>query len=63
MISEPKDTGNIAYIIFFWLGLGIGFFKIRLSTHAYFFLSLIGNLFPWNAFITAATYFSERFCG
>jgi equilibrative nucleoside transporter 1/2/3 len=23
----------------------------------------VGNLFPWNAFITASSYFSERFCG
>jgi solute carrier family 29 (equilibrative nucleoside transporter), member 1/2/3 len=23
----------------------------------------LGNLFPWNAFITAANYFSVRFCG
>jgi equilibrative nucleoside transporter 1/2/3 len=23
----------------------------------------VGNLFPWNAFITASTYFSARFCG
>jgi equilibrative nucleoside transporter 1/2/3 len=23
----------------------------------------VGNLFPWNAFITAAAYFAARFCG
>ena len=23
----------------------------------------VGNLFPWNAFITASSYFAERFCG
>jgi hypothetical protein len=23
----------------------------------------VGNLFPWNAFITASKYFAERFCG
>jgi equilibrative nucleoside transporter 1/2/3 len=23
----------------------------------------VGNLFPWNAFITASAYFSTRFCG
>ena len=23
----------------------------------------VGTLFAWNAFITAATYFSSRFCG
>jgi hypothetical protein len=23
----------------------------------------VGVLFPWNAFITAATYFGSRFCG
>ena len=23
----------------------------------------VGNLFPWNAFITASTYYAERFCG
>ncbi len=23
----------------------------------------VGNLFPWNAFITASSYYSQRFCG
>jgi equilibrative nucleoside transporter 1/2/3 len=27
------------------------------------YLLQVGNLFPWNAFITAATYFAARFCG
>jgi solute carrier family 29 (equilibrative nucleoside transporter), member 1/2/3 len=28
-----------------------------------FFLQGIGQLFPWNAFISASAYFSTRFCG
>jgi equilibrative nucleoside transporter 1/2/3 len=28
-----------------------------------FFVLGVGVLFPWNAFITAATYFGSRFCG
>ena len=28
-----------------------------------FFVLGVGTLFAWNAFITAATYFSSRFCG
>ena len=39
----PKDIGNIAYLICFYLGLG--------------------NLLPWNAFITASSYYTDRFCG
>jgi hypothetical protein len=27
------------------------------------FFEGVGNLFPWNAFITASTYYSARFCG
>ena len=32
---------------------------------AYFILLLegLGNLFPWNVFITASTYYASRFCG
>lgn len=38
-----KDGGaNLAYVIFFLMG--------------------VGNLLPWNAFITASKYFSDRFC-
>lgn len=28
-----------------------------------FFYQGVGNLFPWNAFITATEYFAQRFCG
>jgi len=28
-----------------------------------FFMMGLGTLFPWNAFITATSYFSSRFCG
>ena len=28
-----------------------------------FFMLGVGTLFPWNAFITATTYFAARFCG
>jgi solute carrier family 29 (equilibrative nucleoside transporter), member 1/2/3 len=42
-IGAPPDTGNFAYYIMFYLG--------------------VGNLFPWNAFITASTYYAMRFCG
>lgn len=31
--------------------------------YAIMVLQGLGNLFPWNAFITAAHYFSTRFCG
>jgi equilibrative nucleoside transporter 1/2/3 len=41
--EEPKDTGNVAWLIMFFLG--------------------VGNLFPWNAFITASGYYANRFCG
>ena len=41
-LQAPSDTGNFAYSIMFWQG--------------------VGQLFPWNAFITAAAYFGSRFC-
>lgn len=41
--QEPADTGNVAWLIMFFLG--------------------VGNLFPWNAFITASGYYANRFCG
>ena len=31
--------------------------------YAIMFYQGIGNLLPWNAFITAAAYFKGRFCG
>jgi equilibrative nucleoside transporter 1/2/3 len=40
--EEPKDAGNVAWLIMFFLG--------------------VGNLFPWNAFITASGYYANRFC-
>ena len=43
MKDTVRDTGNLAYIICFWEG--------------------VGNLLPWNAFITASSYFGDRFCG
>lgn len=33
-----------------------------LAYYIMFYLG-VGNLFPWNAFITASTYYSMRFCG
>lgn len=41
IISSNNDKW-LAYLIFFWLG--------------------VGNLLPWNAFITAQSYYSSRFC-
>lgn len=41
-LEAPADSGNFAYAIMFWQG--------------------VGQLFPWNAFITAAAYFGSRFC-
>jgi len=31
--------------------------------YAIMFYEGVGNLFPWNAFITASNYYSQRFCG
>jgi len=31
--------------------------------YAIFYLQGIGQLFPWNAFITATSYYKSRFCG
>ncbi len=39
---EVKDSGNFAYAIMFYQG--------------------VGQLFPWNAFITASAYFGQRLC-
>jgi hypothetical protein len=33
-----------------------------MTAYVIFFILGIGNLLPWNAFITAAGYFHQRFC-
>jgi equilibrative nucleoside transporter 1/2/3 len=37
--------------------------KGQLSAFIIFFVLGVGNLLPWNAFITASTYYKNRFCG
>jgi len=46
-------------------GLSLGEPHIDAHNMAYIimFWEGLGNLFPWNAFITAAGYFATRFCG
>ncbi len=34
----------------------------KIAYYIMFYLG-VGNLFPWNAFITASTYYAMRFCG
>jgi len=35
----------------------------RYIAYAIMFYQGVGNLFPWNAFITASSYYKQRFCG
>lgn len=37
--------------------------KGQLTAFIIFFVLGVGNLLPWNAFITASTYYKNRFCG
>ena len=50
---KERDIGNMSFV-----PLDYGYF-----VYFIFFYEGVGNLFPWNAFITASEYYSERFCG
>jgi solute carrier family 29 (equilibrative nucleoside transporter), member 1/2/3 len=47
----------------FGLSMGEPHFDAHNMAYIIMFWEGLGNLFPWNAFITAAGYFASRFCG